>query len=47
MLFPVRWFLRLSTRPKTLRLGLIASVSASYTTAEVRELMRETGLGVQ
>ena len=44
MLAPVRWFLWLSTRPKTLRPGLITSISASYTPAEVRELMRGAGL---
>lgn len=44
MLAPVRWFLWLSTRPKTLRPGLITSMNASYTVAELRELMRGTGL---
>ena len=39
-----RWFILANTKPKALRPGFITSVNASYTPAELRALLAETGL---
>jgi ubiquinone/menaquinone biosynthesis C-methylase UbiE len=41
---PVRWFLYLATKPKEIRPGLITSLNAAYTPAEVEEMLRRTGM---
>jgi len=42
MFIPLRWFLWLSATPKEIRSGLITSLNASYTPAELRELIQGT-----
>ena len=42
MPFIAHWFLRLNTRPKARRTGLESSIRASYTLAELRELVKGT-----
>ena len=44
MPMPLRWFLWLTCRPKEIRPGLITSINAAYTRAELEELVRDTGL---
>jgi ubiquinone/menaquinone biosynthesis C-methylase UbiE len=41
---PVRWFLWLGTSPAEIRPGLVTSLNAAYTPAELRELLRGTRL---
>jgi len=40
----VRWFLWLNTRPKAIRPGLKTSIQAAYTSAELKNLIKETKL---
>jgi ubiquinone/menaquinone biosynthesis C-methylase UbiE len=42
MNFLVRWFLWINSRPKEIRPGLISSIAAAYTPAELRALMQKT-----
>jgi len=44
MLLPLQWFLWLSCRPRALRPGLRTSLGASYTPAELRDIVRGIGL---
>ena len=44
MMAPMKWFLWLSVRPKEMRPGLLTSISAAYTPAEIRELLSRTKL---
>lgn len=39
MVAPVKWFLWITVKPKTMRKGLLTSVASSYTPAEVRALV--------
>jgi ubiquinone/menaquinone biosynthesis C-methylase UbiE len=41
---PVRWFLSANTRPREIRPGLISSIEASYTPAELDDLLKSTPL---
>jgi len=43
MLLPVKWFLWMATKPKTMRQGLLTSIASSYTPREVRELLADAG----
>ncbi len=43
-LAPVRWFLWLGARPRTMRPGLISSLNAAYTPSELSALIRPTRL---
>jgi len=40
----VKWFLWLSTSPREIRPGLITSINAAYLLAELKELVKGTGL---
>jgi len=42
--FPVRWFLYLNTRPRSIRAGLLTSIGASYTPGEIKSLLEYTSL---
>lgn len=42
MLAPVKWFMLLVTKPKAIRSGLITSINAAYTPAEVRSLLGDS-----
>lgn len=44
MSWPVRWFLSANTRPRAIRPGLISSIAASYTPAELRALIASSPL---
>ena len=40
----IKWFLWMSTRPKEIRPGLITSINAAYTSEELAELIKGTGM---
>lgn len=40
MLFLLKWFLMINTKPKEIRPGLITSINAAYTLDELRELIK-------
>jgi ubiquinone/menaquinone biosynthesis C-methylase UbiE len=40
----VRWFMKLITKPKTIRPGLISSINASYTVDEIRSILNHSNL---
>ena len=40
MLFLLKWFLMINTKPKEIRPGLITSINAAYTPDELRELIK-------
>ena len=42
LIAPVKWFMWLATRPKAIRPGLLTSINAAYTPAEVRSLLRDS-----
>ncbi len=42
MLAPVRWFMWIVTKPKEIRPGLITSINAAYTQAEVEAFLAES-----
>lgn len=42
MIAPVKWFMWLATKPKTIRPGLITSINAAYAPAEVRSLLHDS-----
>lgn len=44
MALPIRWFLRVFTKPKEMRAGLLSSLRASYTATELRAILCDTGL---
>ena len=44
MLFFVKWFMWIVTKPKEIRRGLITSINAAYTVSELRQLISETKL---
>jgi ubiquinone/menaquinone biosynthesis C-methylase UbiE len=44
MIFPVKWFMWLFTRPKRMREGLISSINAAYIPDELHKLMKRTNL---
>jgi ubiquinone/menaquinone biosynthesis C-methylase UbiE len=44
MLFLIRWFLWLNTKPKAIRPGLLSSINAAYTPSELRTLIDSTVL---
>lgn len=44
MLFLMRWFLWINTKPKEIRPGLITSINAAYTPDELKELIKGTKL---
>lgn len=43
MLTPVRWFMRIVTKPKEIRPGLITSINAAYTPREVEAIFAASG----
>jgi len=44
MFFLIKWFLWINSKPAEIRGGLITSINASYTPAELRELLKGTKL---
>jgi len=40
----VKWFMRIVTKPKEIRPGLISSINASYTTEEIESILGESNL---
>jgi hypothetical protein len=40
----VEWFMKLVAQPKEIKPGLITSINAAYTPAELTALLRETAL---
>ena len=42
MVFLVKWFMWLVTKPKEIRPGLITSINAAYTPGELENLLLET-----
>jgi ubiquinone/menaquinone biosynthesis C-methylase UbiE len=44
MLFLVKWFLWINSKPREMRRGLISSINAAYTPPELRELFNGTKL---
>jgi len=44
MLFLVKWFMWLVTKPKEIRPGLITSINAAYAPSEIEQLLSETKL---
>jgi len=40
----VKWFLKLMTKPREIRPGLISSIDASYTVQEIRSILSKTNL---
>ena len=44
MMIPIKWFLRLTVKPKGMRPGLITSIGASYTAKEIKALLNRTRL---
>ena len=40
----VKWFLKLMTKPKEIRPGLVSSINASYTVQEIQSILSETDL---
>ena len=44
MFFVVRWFLFINTKPRAIRPGFVTSIEASYTPAELRELVASSRL---
>ena len=40
----VKWFLKLMTKPKEIRPGLISSINASYTVQEIQSILSKTDL---
>jgi ubiquinone/menaquinone biosynthesis C-methylase UbiE len=40
----VKWFLKLMTKPKEIRPGLISSINASYTVQEIKSILSKTDL---
>lgn len=44
MFFLIKWFLWMNTKPKEIRYGLISSINAAYTPAELRDLIKGTKL---
>jgi ubiquinone/menaquinone biosynthesis C-methylase UbiE len=43
--FPVKLMMKLGTKPKAIRPGLISSINAAFTVDELEELLRQTALG--
>jgi ubiquinone/menaquinone biosynthesis C-methylase UbiE len=41
---PVRWFMKLTCRPKEIRPGLYSSINAAYTPDEIPKLLAETAI---
>ena len=41
---PIRWFLRLNAKPEAIRHGLVTSINAAYTLAELKALTQGTRL---
>jgi ubiquinone/menaquinone biosynthesis C-methylase UbiE len=41
---PIRWFLWIAIQPREMRPGLVTSLNAAYISAELRELVKGTGL---
>jgi ubiquinone/menaquinone biosynthesis C-methylase UbiE len=44
MFFLIRWFLYIASKPKEIRPGLISSINAAYTPAELKDLIKDTKL---
>jgi ubiquinone/menaquinone biosynthesis C-methylase UbiE len=44
MLFLMKWFLYIASKPKAIRPGLISSINAAYTPDELKELIKGTKL---
>lgn len=44
MFFLMRWFLYIASKPKEIRSGLISSINAAYTPAELKNLIKDTKL---
>jgi ubiquinone/menaquinone biosynthesis C-methylase UbiE len=44
MLFLLKWFLYIATKPKEIRPGLISSINAAYTPDELKDIMKDTKL---
>jgi len=44
MLFLIKWFLWISSKPREMRQGLVTSINAAYTPNELSSLVRGTGL---
>jgi ubiquinone/menaquinone biosynthesis C-methylase UbiE len=44
MVFLMRWFLYIASKPKEIRPGLISSINAAYTPAELKDLIKDTKL---
>ena len=44
MIAPMRWFLWLTVHPQEMRPGLITSINAAYTLAEIKKLLSGTRL---
>lgn len=44
MIAPIKWFLRITLKPKEMRPGLITSINASYTRSEIQVLLARTKL---
>jgi ubiquinone/menaquinone biosynthesis C-methylase UbiE len=40
----VRWFLKLMTKPREIRPGLVSSINASYTVQEIKSILSKTNL---
>jgi len=40
----VKWFMKLMTKPKEIKPGLVSSINASYTVDEVQRILKETKL---
>jgi hypothetical protein len=40
----IKWLMKLMTKPKEIKSGLISSISAAYTVDEIRELLKGTKL---
>jgi len=40
----VKWFLKLMTKPKEIRPGLVSSINASYTVQEIQSILSKTDL---
>jgi ubiquinone/menaquinone biosynthesis C-methylase UbiE len=44
MLFLLKWFLYIATKPKEIRPGLISSINAAYTPDELKDIVKDTKL---
>jgi ubiquinone/menaquinone biosynthesis C-methylase UbiE len=44
MNFIMKWFLKLNSKPKEIRPGLVSSINASYTVQEIEGILSDAGL---